>query len=263
MNGPPRLLDSSKHRDTLALLRAGREDGPPASAARRVALALGVGAGLSAATTGPAAAAPTAAAAGASVPTAAVGAGGLTTAFKLLGFGLVGGAAIAAGAWATHVPTKAPQRSAAALAPLTSVSAASAPVGTARIESKSAPDVGATTNEPKVAPAPASSPHASAGSIGAPPIRGKLRHEVALIDAARRALAARDSAEALRLLEAYATADRTFTLDREADLLRIDALAQGGRKARARTLAKQYIRRHPNDPHLTKLHALVATDAVE
>lgn len=68
---------------------------------------------------------------------------------------------------------------------------------------------------------------------------------MATIDAARRALSAGDANGALAQLEQYYARERTGTLDREAQLLRIDALLGARRAARAYQLAEQYLARHP------------------
>jgi hypothetical protein len=73
-----------------------------------------------------------------------------------------------------------------------------------------------------------------------------LRAELAALDAVRSTLASDDAAGALSFLAAYF---RTFPRGRlhlEAEVLRIDALAQGGRRARARQYAKEFIQRNPN-----------------
>ena len=73
-----------------------------------------------------------------------------------------------------------------------------------------------------------------------------LRAELAALDAVRSALASGDSVGALSFLDAYF---RTFPRGRlrpEAEVLRIDALAKGGRMDDARKYAQEFLRRHPN-----------------
>jgi hypothetical protein len=89
------------------------------------------------------------------------------------------------------------------------------------------------------------------------PAGQSLSQEIALIDGARRSLGAGDASGALQKLEDYAARLRTGTLDREAHLLRIDALSQAGQRAAALSLAKRYLESYPNDPHAPRLRALL------
>src|SRR5262249_30122685 len=72
-----------------------------------------------------------------------------------------------------------------------------------------------------------------------------LTAELVELDAARAALAGGDATRALGLLDAYTRAHPSGRLELEADMLRIDALAQSGRKDLARKRAEQFLRRHP------------------
>lgn len=105
-----------------------------------------------------------------------------------------------------------------------------------------------TTTE---APGPAAQP---APPVEAPPrarasatkASSALRAELAALDAVRSTLANDDAAGALSFLAAYF---RTFPrghLHLEAEVLRIDALAQGGHRSLARQYAQDFLRRHPN-----------------
>jgi hypothetical protein len=101
----------------------------------------------------------------------------------------------------------------------------------------------AQVEAPAVAPPamPATSPaRASANASSA------LRAELAALDAVRSTLANDDSVGALSFLDAYF---RTFPRGRlhlEAEVLRIDALAKGGRLDAAKKYAQEYLRHHPN-----------------
>jgi hypothetical protein len=91
-----------------------------------------------------------------------------------------------------------------------------------------------------VAPAP-STARASAASASS-----ALRAELAALDAVRSTLASGDSVGALAFLDAYF---RTFPRGRlhlEAEVLRIDAFAKGGRVTDARKSAEDFLKRHPN-----------------
>jgi hypothetical protein len=73
-----------------------------------------------------------------------------------------------------------------------------------------------------------------------------LSRELASIDAARAALARGDAAGAIARLNRYARAYPRGRLDMEAEVLRIDALAESGRTEQARARAREFLRRHPN-----------------
>jgi hypothetical protein len=130
-----------------------------------------------------------------------------------------------------------------------------------------------TTQEPAAAkPAkPSASVIASAGDAAAPapftapsqaafasPEQSKLLRDVALLDDARHALKAGDTARALTLIGRYDTERQTHILDREAQLLRIDVLLARGEQARARVLAQAYLAAFPNDAHAERLRAVLS-----
>jgi hypothetical protein len=77
---------------------------------------------------------------------------------------------------------------------------------------------------------------------------GTLRDEIALIDGARRALAAGSPAQALSLLERYRARHPHGTLLPEALAMRIEAIDRTGDHARARALARAFLAEHPNSP---------------
>jgi hypothetical protein len=75
-----------------------------------------------------------------------------------------------------------------------------------------------------------------------------LRAEIALVDAARSAVATGADARALALLHRYDSSYRAGTFRPEAAALRIEALDHLGRTAQARTLAERFIAAHPDSP---------------
>ena len=87
--------------------------------------------------------------------------------------------------------------------------------------------------------------------------RSQLEAEVIQIDAARDALKAGDVRAAMALLDQYQAHERTGTLDREATILRIDALVRLSRRAEAETSARAFLREFPHDPHASKLNQLL------
>jgi outer membrane protein assembly factor BamD (BamD/ComL family) len=85
----------------------------------------------------------------------------------------------------------------------------------------------------------------------------RLSVEIAVIDAAKRALAGGDAAEALRQLDAYRAAFPAGTLAAEATALRIDAMARAGRRQEARALLDELRLNHPDSPLLDSLGPIV------
>jgi hypothetical protein len=75
-----------------------------------------------------------------------------------------------------------------------------------------------------------------------------LRAEIALVDAARSAVATGADDRALALLNRYDKSYRIGTFRPEATALRIEALDHLGRTAQARTLAQRFIAAHPESP---------------
>jgi hypothetical protein len=73
-----------------------------------------------------------------------------------------------------------------------------------------------------------------------------LARELAALDAARTAVAHQQPRRALALLDAYVRTYPDGTLGPEAEILRIDALAQGGQRAMARLHAEAFVRRYPS-----------------
>jgi hypothetical protein len=250
MTSPNRLLDSARNPNARALLRAGLEEGPRPAALRSTALALGVTASVALTAPATAMAAPSLA---------------LMTA-KWVAVGTLAGVTLAGGVnvLTTHVDAPSPAPLAATLRPSTAPSsrgAAPPAIPVPAVPEPAAdvsPRVGARS--PVSAPAPTIAlPPAEAGrhSTGMLPERPGLAGEVANIDAARRALAAGDAQTALQQLGQYYGRARTGTLDREAQLLRIDALLRAGQTARAHELAEQYLASYPHDPHAARLRGLV------
>lgn len=104
---------------------------------------------------------------------------------------------------------------------------------------------------PSVAPPKAS----SAGSYA----DGSTFHEeLALVEAARAALARGDAASSLRTLDTY---DRRFqdgALAAEAEITRIEALAAGGRRDEGRRLAERFLQKNGASPYGARVRAMLA-----
>jgi len=277
-----RLLDSSSTPATRELLRSGLSDQPRRDVRERAALALGLSAGI-AATSAVASATAASAAAGATVGAAGAGSAagkslGALALVKWLSIGVTAGVVAAGGAAvvrhevARHATTaRGPDAGGAPRGAQDTPSAVKSPRNGAGAEpnAAAAQSNGAFTaplGAPSaLAPTPPAGTARAAVSHPAPPrppqtqtpiptpASGALAREVAQIDAARSALAAGDTARALAELERYERTRETPTFVREAELLRIDAFATRGERARAAELARRYLARFPNDAHAVKL----------
>ena len=149
---------------------------------------------------------------------------------------------------------------------VSSVSASSPAPAVAPAE---APTLGVSADESTpAAPSPAvaardipksSSPEPSKGS-SAPAPSGDLRAEIDLIDGARAALRAGDTAEALDLLGRHAVHFPHGAFAPEETALRVEALMRRGRTAEARAYARRFIAANPASPLAERMRRLVDGD---
>jgi hypothetical protein len=241
-----RLIDSSDSRVREALLPALSDDPGPARV-RHAALALGLP--ITAATL--------------STTTTAAGAIALGVFGKWAAIGVALGL-LCGGVVLTQTATKpaVSRKAAAASAVAASVAPASEPEPVATAARPLPPP----RPDPSVEPVPSSMavrsktrsarvPAPSASTSASP--SDSLAVELVLLGAARRELAAGDSGEALRALDAYEKADTRHTLAAEATLLRVRALVASGRHTEARAVVTRYTRARPNDAYAKKLAELV------
>jgi hypothetical protein len=249
------------------LFRSLSRDEPPVKAKHVAAAALGLGsAALTSAT----------AAEGAAVGTAIVKAGPIML-LKWVGIGTVAGvASMGAVRYATApvVPAK-PVAVVVSPAPVVAPVAPRvmpAPLETATLEppvvvapvaqprvARSAP---VRTTELVVAPEPAApvvNPVAPPPDPPAP-ATSTLAAEVALLDQARGAVAAKSGERALDVLGRYTRQFPSGTLALEASVLRIEALFLTGSPA-ATTLANEFLAAHPSSTHATHVRRLLADHA--
>ncbi len=234
MSDPERLRDLLDAGFERSLLEAAEQTSPP-PAARRQALS---GALASVGSVGVAAGAAHAAVQGAHVATGSgAAAAGVIKAFAI---GLVSGAVMAGGAVGIEQLAKRPVEPAprAAMAPQRFVAPPSpAPP----------PGAGASALAPApTAPRRAAVPAPPSASAVAPSTR--LAEEVAALDRARSALSGGDARGALRALDDYAARFPQGALGPEASVLRIEALARAGDRARAAALARSFLLGHPGGP---------------
>jgi len=245
MNDIKPILQSRPDSRLGAMLRAATAERPSARLPHKVL------AGLSA---GAAATGTSAIASGALATTQAAAAApalGVLVA-KWIAVGTVGGVVVAAGLSAAipgaESSAPAPARARAAAPPqVVPQPAVQPPQAAPAVEDR---DAETPRNERAAAPAAA----AAASSAG-------LREELRFIDAARAALAAGDHGRALRELGAYERVAATGMLDREARVLRIEALVKSGDLQQARALAEAYSAAFPQDAHARRLRALTSGGA--
>jgi len=85
-------------------------------------------------------------------------------------------------------------------------------------------------------------------SKSAPRPQPSLAAEIALLDQARSALSAHESARVIALIDQYQRVLGGTGMRAEAELLRIEALAQSGQRARAAQLAQRFVKEHAGNP---------------
>jgi hypothetical protein len=220
MNEPRRLREESGSPLELALLDAGASyrSGPAVRARTLAVLGIASTAALTASTAG-----------GAS--SAFLTKAGWTKLLAISGLGV--SAAVPVGYYAIQQASEP-----APLAPV--VAAAPVQQPTPRVLPPAEREVAPVTedkDEPRPLPAPKPEPRAPAASV--------LTAELGALDAARSRLSAGDGADALALLDDYSRTYPRGRLVLEAEVLRIDALAQTGQKAAATKRAEQFLKRHP------------------
>jgi hypothetical protein len=264
VNDFDRLVETSPHPLTRELLGVGLEDAPAASAAPRVAAALGLSLGV--------AATPAVAASAVATTTLAGGSASLGVAVvaKWLGMGLLAGTVVSGGAAIVRPRAPAPAR------PSVVLTAVPVPVGRAPADATEATGTPRAA-EPETLTPDLSQPPTSAtrrvppaAATTAPPVAtlpdqaSALAHEVARIDEARLALRGGDAAGALSALARYDEERQTGVLDREAAVLRIEALQRAGKTNEAKGQARRYLERFPSDAHTASLRLLLGdTDGAQ
>jgi len=274
---PTRLLEAGSAASRL--LRAGLRDNPDAHSAHKAAVALGLGgavataAGASAATGASAALAAPAGAAATGAAATSVGVASLAVKWVLVGF--VGGALTAGGATTlgerlsapVEVPAVSQPAANAAVMPVQARALRGVPATPApeAADPEPVPAPSKPAGEPSVfrssaahAPPPApAAPRAEVPAAARRESEGRLGRDLSRIDETRRALRTGDPARALAQLDGYERARETSFFDREAMLLRIEALIQQGQREHASDLANDYFRRFPDDVHAPRLRALL------
>jgi hypothetical protein len=114
--------------------------------------------------------------------------------------------------------------------------------------------------EAPAAPAPAPAPH-SARTDASADANTDLSEQIRLIEAARAGVAAHDAKAAKAALDTYAAKFPRGSFGQEALVLRIRAIDQAGDSARATALAKSFVARYPNSPHVARLKPIAERGA--
>lgn len=236
MNDPDRLMHSGASDFEARLLRAGRGDAVSERSRRVIVSGLGVGGVM-------------------------FWASGLMAAVQKAGKGwLAAGALSGAALWAgvkmygTTAPVNPPHKVVMAtptVAPVTPVT----PV-TPEVEAAPLPPVETAKSTDERLKSLSSRARANR-SASAANDKSTLAEELAMVDLARAALARKDAAQSLRLLDEYAHRFSPRRLDTEATVLRIEALSAAGDRATAARLGQTFLIRHPQGPYARRVRSLV------
>ncbi len=289
-----RMVDETDDSFELALLRSAKGDAAPSDSAEKAAIALAGAVILGVAASSTAAATATATGtAKAAKASALAGKLGVIAIWKWIGLGVIVGSAVTMSAEhvvrhadpsahrvATAEPPSNPITSSnpsrlpellegqgegppavVELSPPVPIAPiASAPIRAPHVEAPPPSAAAISAEIAALAAPPAIAPSASAVPVSVPaPNASALALEVASLDRARRALAAKDPAEAIRLLDVYEREVPVRVLGPEAQVLRIEAVAARGDRAEAKRLGEQFLIVYPRDPHADRVRRLLAT----
>jgi hypothetical protein len=232
MSDPERLMNRGATSFEERLLRAGRGDAMSERSRRVIASSLGVGSMLWAG--------------GLAAAVQKAGKGWLaSSALRWGGVALLSGAALWAGIAAWKQPAEQP---------------VPPPVVTPKFNP--APALSEPANEPQLAePTPVSEEPgkevAPRRAHSAALDKRTLADELAAVELARRALARKDPAQCLRLLDEYSRRFSPRRLDAEAIMLRIEALSASGDRATAQRLGQSFLAKHPQGPYARRVRSLI------
>ncbi len=270
MNEPPRIVQQHVGSFEAQLLKAARRDGPSLSAKQKTLVAISAG-GVILTTSGVAA-------------SFVAKAWKLTAAgwFKWLFWGSIGGSVAAIGVTklqATMAESKAPTEivdSVSAAHPSTKIAgttsatpmpeASTAPSSSNLSEAISPERLPTTASGPsprnpiivRKPNATATSPEPSARPPDASGTQARLAAEVALIDAARKAVLVGDGARARQVLVRYRDQFPQGFLSSEAKIVEVNALLLEGERGRAASAAQAYVEEHPGSPQANRLRQVMS-----
>ncbi|HEX3773541.1 MAG TPA: outer membrane protein assembly factor BamD [Polyangiaceae bacterium] len=171
--------------------------------------------------------------------------------------GAVGASVIAALVFALHKP-----------APRILPVVLSAPVATTPAAAPTTPAEAAQASEPVISPLPPVEAAPASAAAGTPKLTPKgvssvskspapadsaddLSEQLRLIDAARSAVASGNPSAASQALSSYSSKFPHGSFGQEAQVLRIETVDMQGNHAQAAELAKSFLERHPNSPHVS------------
>ena len=103
---------------------------------------------------------------------------------------------------------------------------------------------------PSVMPQAKRGAHAASSPSAAAESGSDLSEQLRLIDAARSAVAAGDAKSAMAAIASYTSGFPRGAFGQEAAVLRIESLDLQGNHTQAATLARGFLARHPNSPHV-------------
>ncbi len=178
----------------------------------------------------------------------------------------IGTAIVAAGVTTTVIATRPSERPPSAVTTPKEAPSAPAPASASPAPSSSMPTISVSD----LPPAPSASsapifraparPSASNVDVTAPPEpvanAARLAEEMKQVESIRNALQASKPSEAFRLCEEYRATFGNGALSEEAEVLRIDALAQMGRKAIAIEHARRFLEERPKSPYAARVRAI-------
>jgi hypothetical protein len=147
-------------------------------------------------------------------------------------------------------------------APVTSV--APSPVVVAPVPQEPvvhAPEAPAALPPPLPVPSAARAVTRASRGPAAPPASADLSEQIRLIEAARAGVAARNGKSALAALDSYAAQFPRGAFGQESLVLRVRALDQSGSSAAATALARSFIARYPQSPHVARLKPIAERGA--
>ena len=101
----------------------------------------------------------------------------------------------------------------------------------------------------------------AARSVASSVASADLGEQIRLIEAARAGVAAHDARAATTALDTYAAKFPRGSFGQEAFVLRIRAIDQSGDSSRATALAKSFVARFPNSPHVARLKPIAERGA--
>jgi hypothetical protein len=239
VNDPRRLLHDTPGALEAELLRSVAVERPSFEHRARVKQAMGLTPALS-------------------IPPAAVSMSG----GKLALFGLVAAGAVAAilarGTFRHDAPAPSPALEMVA-SPSPTVTAAEpiaaelAPVSDQQV----LPSAGATPSPlPRATAISPSRPRDSKKAAPEAAPVSNVQDQIALIDEAHAALKRHDASTAVAAVDTYASKFPDGLFDQEALVIRIEALDQNGSHARAASMARTFLAKHPASPHAKRLERI-------